>query len=90
MRLNEIEDVDKSALKLKGVRYEFAEHVNIVVYALNIVGNSIYRKNLLNDDIDIYLEEIKIFLNEGYPDSDSDVINAKDIYSKLLEIKNKL
>lgn len=90
MRLNEIEDIDKSALRLKGIRYEFSDHFNIVVHALRVVGNSIYRKNLLKDDINIYLEEITIFLNEKFPDNDTDVINAKDIYSKLLDIKNRL
>jgi hypothetical protein len=90
MRLNEIDDADKSALRLKGTRYEFTDHLDIVTYAINIVGNSAYRRNLLKNDIDIYLNEITIFLNEQFPDNDPDVINAKDIYIKLIDIKNKL
>ena len=90
MRLNEIDDVDKSALRLKGNRYEFTDHLDIVICAINAVGNSIYRRNLLKNDIDIYLDEITVFLNEQFPDNDPDVINAKDIYAKLLDIKNKL
>ena len=90
MRLSEIDDVDKSALILKGVRYDFTDRINIGVSALEVVGNSTYRRNLLKDDVSIYLEDIEIFLNENFPNNDSDVIAAKYIYAKLQNIKNKL
>lgn len=77
MRLNEIDNIDKSDLSLKGIKYDFTEHLNIVSYAINVIGSSSYRRNLLKDDIDIYLNDITIFLNEGFPVNDIDVINAK-------------
>lgn len=90
MKLSEIEDIDKSTLILKDIRYDFTDHINIISYAFGIVGNSTHRKNLLREDIDIYLREIDIFLNQDFPDSDDDVIKATNIYSKLLDVRNKL
>ena len=90
MRINEIDNIDKSALALKGIRYNFSENLNIVLSVFHLIGSSSHRRQSLKDDIDVYLEDIEIFLNQGFPDNDLDIIAAKDIYNKLLEIKNKL
>lgn len=90
MRINEINDIDKSSLILKGIRYNFIEDLNIVLSALHIVGNSIHRRKLLGDDIIIYLRNIEIFLNQEFPDDDPDITEARDILGKLQDIKNQL
>lgn len=90
MRLNEIDDVDKSALRLKGITYDFSNYIDFILSSIDIVGKSLHRRNMLKNTIELRLEEIKIFLNEGFPDNDIDVINAKNIYIKLQDIRNKL
>jgi hypothetical protein len=85
-----INDIDKSSLILKGIKYDFTEDLNIVLSALHIVGNSIHRRKLLGDDIIIYLRNIEIFLNQGFSDNDPDIIEARDIFNKLQNIKNQL
>lgn len=90
MRLDEISDEDKSFLTLRGIKFDFVDDYNNVVLALSIMGKSNHRRQLLKDDVDLLSVLIFTFLNQGFNATDCDAINAKDIYAKLLDIKNKL
>ena len=90
MRLNEISSEEKIILTLRGIEYNFANDIALVISAYSIIGKSRYRRNILIDDIDIILSRMDPVLTYGFADNDIDIISIKDIYSKLLEIKNKL
>jgi hypothetical protein len=90
MRLDEISDEDKSFLTLRGIKFEFIDDYNNIISALSIIGKSNSRKQLLHNDIDLLSAFISVFLNQGFNESDPEIINAKNLYNKLLEIKNQL
>ena len=90
IRINEIFDPDKSYLRIKGVRYSFEEDYNNILSAYPLIGSSVGRRNILLSDTDIVCSYINLFLEQQFENIDSDIIAAKDIYNKLLEIKNKL
>ena len=90
MRLNEISNEEKSFLTLQGVEYSFVSDLEMVMSAYSIIGKSNHRRNMLINDIDLVLYRMIPVLNYGFLNDDPDIIAIKDIYSKLLEIKNKL
>lgn len=90
MRLNEISDEQKSFLTLKGIKFDFIDDYNLIVSSYKIIGKSLHRRNMLRNTINNILSLIKIFLDQGYDNTDFDVITARDIYNKLLDIKNQL
>ena len=90
MRINEISKLDKSYLTIKGIQYSFKEDYENICNVYPMIGNSANRKNILISDIDVVCSNIKLLLEQNFMDSDPDIINAKDIYDKLLDIKNKL
>lgn len=90
MRLTEISNQDKTYLTLKGIEYSFMDRYNTIVLASSIIGKSVNRRNILINTIDHTHELMKLFFNEGYDNNDPDVLEAKDIFNKLQEIRNKL
>ncbi len=90
MKLTEISDQDKSLLTLKGIEYNFIDRYNLILQARDIIGNSNYRKSLLENTIDETLFLIKTFTNQGFDNNDLDILNAKRIADKLQDIRNKL
>lgn len=90
MRLNEISKEDKTFLTLRGIEFNFTNDYNNVALAYSIIGKSNSRKQLLHNDIDLLSAFISVFLNQGFNESDPEIINAKNLYNKLLEIKNQL
>jgi hypothetical protein len=90
MRLNEISDEEKSFLTLQGISFDFTVDYDNTVSAFSIIGKSRHRRQLLIDDINLIFSRISPFLQYGFDKNDPDVIAAKDIYNRLLDIKNKL
>ena len=90
MRLDEITDEDKTFLILKQIRFDFQNDYINAVDASTIIGKSMFRRNLLKGDIDLILNDISIFLREGFLKTDPDVIAAKDIFKKLKLLKKSL
>lgn len=90
MKLNEISDLDKDFLTLKNIEYDFIDRYNIIVEAFSVIGKSLYRRNRLKNTIIETHNRIEIFLNEGFDNTDPDVINARDIYSKIENIRNQI
>jgi len=90
MRIDEISDLDKSYLTIKGIQYSFKEDYENISNVYTIIGSSISRQNILLSDIDIVCSNIMLLLEQNFQDADPDIMIAKDIYNKLLEIKNKL
>lgn len=90
MRLNEISDEDKVYLTLKGIAYNFDEDYRNIYDTCNIVGKSINRRKILLDDIEIVCSNINLLLSQDFSELDPDIIAAKDIRNKLLDIKGKL
>ena len=90
MRLNEISDEQKTFLTLQGIKFDFLSEYNNITSALSIIGKSNHRRILLGNDIEYLISDVIFFLNYGFSETDTDVIEAKNIYSKLLEIKDRL
>ena len=90
MRVNEIDSVDRTALTMKGIRYEFSSYLNTTIQLFNIVGGSSQRCTMAKHTIEEYLTDMEIFFNEGYPDNDPDVIRSREIYTKLKNIHSQL
>lgn len=90
MRLVEISNEDKSFLTLRGIKFNFVNDYNNVILAFSIIGKSANRRAQLTNDIDNILHDIQILYTFGYSINDPDIIMSKDIYDKLLDVKNKL
>jgi hypothetical protein len=77
-------------LSLHCKEFEFLTEYNNILSASSLIGKSSHRRTLLKSDIEYVISDLRSFLDYGFPENDSDIIEANNIYSKLLDIKNRL
>ena len=87
MKLNEIQDVDKIILKLRGVRYDFEENYNLVNDVCRYMPPSAYRSLLLKSNLSAVENGIRLLLDEGFDITDQDVSRCNEIYEFIKTIK---
>jgi hypothetical protein len=90
MNLDEISNEEKSFLTLQGIKFNFANEYSDIVAASSIIGKSSHRRAMLKENIKYLQQDMRHFLNQGFSNSDPDIIAAKDLYNKLYQLKGTL
>jgi len=90
MKIIEITNQDKSFLYLSGIKYDFDESHDIIMFSYKFIGNNISNRNNLKNYIESIHTEMNKFLSYGFSKNDPDIIRVSEQYKNLEDIKNQL
>jgi hypothetical protein len=90
MRIKEIDNTHRSFLKLKDIIYNFDELYSAIENYYRWGSLDPKQSKFIKVGIEFLQQKISEFVNEVSDDNDLDVIDAKQKYKNLEDIKNSL